>query len=300
MLTKIGEESAVNQKLWIDGSPLAISVITCARNSERTIEKALKSIVGADCVSEVIVVDGLSSDRTVEIARSFCAKVISDGGRGLGYARQLGADSAKSELVAFVDSDVELSNPQILLEMAKEMLDRGWVAIHACIIDPTLRKTYWQECEDLHTRSSFNKPGLRDSLGTITCIVKRNTVTSHRFDSSFVGASEDADFFYRLSKTGSKFGISTQVIYHYHRQGGSDPIRQRIWYGRGQYRFAKKHRLPIVLASPIAITGHGIVVCILGGRPRRMIPYYLVWGTSLALGIVLGFLSSMRAKAHDS
>jgi glycosyltransferase involved in cell wall biosynthesis len=50
-----------------------ISLITFTRNSEKLIEGLLRNVNGV--VDEVIVVDGCSSDRTVEIARSYSAKV---------------------------------------------------------------------------------------------------------------------------------------------------------------------------------------------------------------------------------
>ena len=248
---------------------------------------------------EIIVVDNGSNDKTAEIAHSYPVAVVSARGKSLAYARQLGAEIATCRYVAYIDSDVEMPNGDLLEEMLREMQEHGWVAIHAQIVDPSSQKTYWQECEDIHIKMRFNKAGERDSIGAAVCLMRTDVVIRFKFDSDFSGASEDADFFYRLSKTGSKFGISRQVAFHYHRQRGSEFIKQRVWYGRGQYQFVKKHRLPIVLASPIVIAGYGTVMCILGRRPRRMIPYYLVWGTSLVLGIVLGFLSSTREKTHD-
>jgi glycosyltransferase involved in cell wall biosynthesis len=50
-----------------------VSLITFTRNSEKLIEGLLRNVNGV--VDEVVVVDGCSSDRTVEIARSYSAKV---------------------------------------------------------------------------------------------------------------------------------------------------------------------------------------------------------------------------------
>jgi glycosyltransferase involved in cell wall biosynthesis len=50
-----------------------VSLITFTRNSEKLIEGLLRNVNGV--VDEVVVVDGFSSDRTVEIARSYSAKV---------------------------------------------------------------------------------------------------------------------------------------------------------------------------------------------------------------------------------
>jgi glycosyltransferase involved in cell wall biosynthesis len=50
-----------------------ISLITFTRNSEKLVEGLLRNVDGV--VDEVVVVDGCSSDRTVEIAKSYSAKV---------------------------------------------------------------------------------------------------------------------------------------------------------------------------------------------------------------------------------
>jgi glycosyltransferase involved in cell wall biosynthesis len=53
---------------------IKISFITFTRNSGRRLELLLESV--KDVVDEIIVVDGFSSDDTVEIARSYGAKVF--------------------------------------------------------------------------------------------------------------------------------------------------------------------------------------------------------------------------------
>ncbi|BAS16629.1 glycosyl transferase family [Arthrobacter sp. Hiyo8] len=56
----------------------------------------------------MIVIDGCSHDSTVQIARSYGARVISDRGRGLPAARMIGARTAHADLVALIDADVIL------------------------------------------------------------------------------------------------------------------------------------------------------------------------------------------------
>jgi glycosyltransferase involved in cell wall biosynthesis len=50
-----------------------VSLITFTRSSEKLIEGLFRNVNGV--VDEVVVVDGCSSDRTIEIARSYSAKV---------------------------------------------------------------------------------------------------------------------------------------------------------------------------------------------------------------------------------
>jgi glycosyltransferase involved in cell wall biosynthesis len=54
---------------------------------------------------EISGVDGHSIDRTVEIARELADKVVFDNGGGLGDARNVGAKTATSNIVAYCDAD---------------------------------------------------------------------------------------------------------------------------------------------------------------------------------------------------
>ena len=54
-----------------------VSVIIPVKNEEKNIEECMKAIKGQTYRNiEMIVVDGMSSDRTVEIASEFGAKVV--------------------------------------------------------------------------------------------------------------------------------------------------------------------------------------------------------------------------------
>jgi len=64
---------------------------------------------------EVIIVDGGSTDDTLEIAKKFQVDfILSDEGRGLGYARDIGWRKSSSNYALFVDSDVELNDDFII------------------------------------------------------------------------------------------------------------------------------------------------------------------------------------------
>ena len=84
-----------------------ISVIVAVKNGERYLSQALRD-VAAQTYSpvETIVVDGRSSDRSAEIARSFAGvKVITQDGAGFADAWNIGLRHARGELIAFLDSD---------------------------------------------------------------------------------------------------------------------------------------------------------------------------------------------------
>ncbi|MBI4341811.1 MAG: glycosyltransferase, partial [Candidatus Omnitrophica bacterium] len=80
-----------------------LSVAILTKNEEGRIARCLESVRWAD---ELIVVDGLSTDRTVEIARRFGAQVISHAFEGSFAAeRNLGLQHATGEWVLHLDAD---------------------------------------------------------------------------------------------------------------------------------------------------------------------------------------------------
>jgi succinoglycan biosynthesis protein ExoA len=87
-----------------------VSIVVPARNNENDIDRCLRSLNNLDYPKdcyEVIVVDGHSSDRTVEIAKAFNARIVYDPGRGGGRVVGLnaGIDYARGEYIAFTDAD---------------------------------------------------------------------------------------------------------------------------------------------------------------------------------------------------
>jgi len=82
---------------------IKISVVIIAKNEEKRIGRCLESVKWAD---DVIVVDGFSTDRTVEISKSFDARVIQHKFTGsFADDRNVGMDNAKYDWVLTLDAD---------------------------------------------------------------------------------------------------------------------------------------------------------------------------------------------------
>lgn len=261
-----------------------ISVIVCAKNAEKTIDACLKSVQENEC-SEIILIDGNSSDSTVQIASKHTDKVYSDEDKGLAYARQLGARKASSEYIAYVDSDVVLT-PNCLQQMLEELRGKGYVGIHAQVLSLS-NNNYWEWAEDQHVRMMFNRVGERKWIGNIAAIFRRQSVIDNPFDPFFIGAGEDKDLSSKLRKKGLRLGISSAHIYHQHRSSARGFIKQRMWYGEGDSRFLWKYRPITQLIRPSLMIPFGIFVC-LRKRSPRMLLYYIVWSVSSNIGMATG------------
>ncbi len=84
-----------------------ISVVVCTRNGAGTLQECLAALQRQnDSNYEVLVVDDGSTDTTPEIAREFpYAQYHSQPHSGLSAARNLGAQRATGEIIAYTDDD---------------------------------------------------------------------------------------------------------------------------------------------------------------------------------------------------
>ena len=86
---------------------MGISAIIAAYNEEKTIADVLGVLTRSPLIDEVIVVSDGSTDRTVEIARTFdVATIALRENRGKGYAMRMGVDYARHDVLFFVDGDM--------------------------------------------------------------------------------------------------------------------------------------------------------------------------------------------------
>lgn len=86
-----------------------LSVIVCVRNGARFLERAILSIERQDVQpDEFVLVDGQSTDDTLEIARGFPHwRIISQTGHGIADAYNCGIQAATGDLIAFLSHDDE-------------------------------------------------------------------------------------------------------------------------------------------------------------------------------------------------
>jgi glycosyltransferase involved in cell wall biosynthesis len=89
---------------------MKVSVVIPTLNEGKNLSKVLKDIPKS--VDEVIVVDGHSTDNTIEVAKKFGAKVFYDN-VGKGSALRKGIEEAKGDIVITMDADCSHKSSEI-------------------------------------------------------------------------------------------------------------------------------------------------------------------------------------------
>ena len=255
----------------VSGEPL-VSVVICTRNNANTIERCLNSIFNLDYPNkEVIVVDGCSTDGTLDIVKKFNVKIFSDEGRGLSYARDLGWRKAGGEFIAYIDADMIINSDWIIQMLKRFMEDERLAGLE----DQTLsfpEEGYLSKLDDygyrvFNLRRTSGRWVFR-TIGTANSLWRRKALEDvNGFDYRFKYTAEDGDLSYRLYKRGWRLGLCMEAIsYHSYRPTWKGCFKRQFYYGYGDYQLAKKHNTPIHktdfpkwFLSPLAGIKHAIV-----------------------------------------
>lgn len=105
---------------------MKISIITVCYNALDTIEETINSVVNQEYSNiEYIVVDGMSTDGTIDIIKKYGDKIdlqIIENDRGIYDAINKGVDAATGDIVGILHSDDILTSQNTIGEIADEFL----------------------------------------------------------------------------------------------------------------------------------------------------------------------------------
>jgi glycosyltransferase involved in cell wall biosynthesis len=214
---------------------LPVSVQICTLNEERNIGPCLESVWKND-PAEVIVVDGGSTDSTVEIARTMGARVLSPGRLGLGPSRQLGFKEASQPFSAFIDADDRVQ-PGWIEAMLSEMQKGGYSALQS-----TLRAvdngSWWERCWNEYFIESIKPKEDTTMVGRPAIFV---TEALLRINDELISLDEDTHMSRRFEKMGLRQGIGHAVAYRHVEDTWKTNTHKWQSYGRGYREFVARN-----------------------------------------------------------
>ncbi|MFH1114217.1 MAG: glycosyltransferase family 2 protein [Pseudomonadota bacterium] len=116
---------------------IKISIITVAKNSAGTISDPILSVLSQDYPSEHILVDGCSSDDTLEIMRRHATeatKILSEPDKNHFDAMNKGLAMATGDVVAILNSDDYYAHAGVLSRIAREFETTGAESCYADLV----------------------------------------------------------------------------------------------------------------------------------------------------------------------
>jgi glycosyltransferase involved in cell wall biosynthesis len=188
-----------------------VSVVVAVKNGERFLRSALDSVLAQEYHPlEIFVVDGISTDRTVEIARSFeQMHVIHQKSKGVASAWNEGIAAANGEFVAFLSHD-DLWMPDKLRLQVTYLINHP--EIHYVIA----RVKFFVE-PGSRIPAGFRKELLQqDHVGRImeTLVVRKSLFDTIGTFTPQLSTAEDVDWFARAQDCGFPMAIIPHVLLH--------------------------------------------------------------------------------------
>jgi cellulose synthase/poly-beta-1,6-N-acetylglucosamine synthase-like glycosyltransferase len=233
-----------------------VSVVVGIRNEEKFIEECVESLLDLDYPKdsyEIIIVDGMSTDKTRDIVQKYPIKLLLNERKNVAAARNLGVKNARGELVAFTDGDCKVDS-QWLKTLVREMEDSPEDVV--CFGGPNLifdtdpvfgrvvgyaQESFLGSGGSAQSKNSTKKHYV-GSLPNCNAMYKKAAIQEvGGFDERFV-VGQDGDLNYRIGKKGNKFLYIPNAQVLHHRRGTLKSFSVRMFkYGMWMAELFKKH-----------------------------------------------------------
>ena len=202
-----------------------IDVIICTKNSGKTLKPVLERVFQNIPVSNLLIIDGGSTDETLSIADIYTDKIYCDGGKPLGFSRALGLELAETEIVAFIDSDTYIP-PNWYKKLIRNFSDSKTAVVTGGMIYGYNVKPLRKHGEYNCLNRNMKNWGLNNALLKRKIIIKIGNLRRDLI------SSEDVELCKRLEVNGYNWITDNSVI-SIHPSSLIDYINHVKWWGRG-------------------------------------------------------------------
>ncbi|MDY6864473.1 MAG: glycosyltransferase [Halobacteriota archaeon] len=262
---------------------ILITVIVAVKNEERFIEKCLISLINQDFAQDlyqIVVVDGRSTDRTMDIVEEYIKKypdlikVYDNPMEWQAVGRNIAIQNEKeSELITYLDGHC-IADSQWLRTLFNDFQAHDnpkFAGVGSLHLSPDDESTIGKSIEQIfHTLfggigSSFRPTVIRGEVETVPFVLfKREALEDVGLYEEDMKVGEDFTLSYKLRSAGYKLFINPKaIVYRYNRNSFYSFLIQIYNYGIAKAISGKKfphslsvyHYLPSVLLIFLAILG---------------------------------------------
>jgi glycosyltransferase involved in cell wall biosynthesis len=209
-----------------------VTVIIPAFRAEKTIDRALRSVVGQTCQpGACVVVDDGSPDATLAVANSWkdrmggiALTVIRQNNAGAGAARNRALQEAQTPYVAFLDADDEWLPEKIARCMERLAGPDTVLVAHDSYAIEDGRETRLDCARRFHAAAASPFVGLyrRGYIDTATVVAKREAVlAAGAFDTNLPNAQDFDLWLAMLKDPATKYEVFNDALSRYHITPGS-------------------------------------------------------------------------------
>lgn len=258
-----------------------MSVIVCCRNEEEYIKKCIESLENQKGLSgdiEILIIDGMSEDKTVEIVneiklKSNNIKLYFNRQKFKPPAVNLGFSNAKGKYIAICDAhttydEYYLSNCLKILNENPEVWCSGGPIV-------SVGQSNFGKAVALAMSSFIGVGNAKhrfaeyEGYAEMACfpLFRREVIEKVGFYDEFFIINHDDEYCYRLRKAGGKVFLSPLAkSYYFVRNTPASLFKQYYTYGYWQIAFLMKHKLPISIRQlvPFSFLTAVILFFILG------------------------------------
>ena len=226
---------SVHSGYYRDSVVIPVSVQICTLNEQRNIRECILASERAS-PKEIIVIDGGSSDRTVEIARSLGILVLEAGAVGLAEQRRLGYLATEEPYVAFIDADDRLA-PGALSAQLDHLKSGGYSALQFMTRAAT-ENTWIQRGWARYAEVSIVASADTNIVGR-PAVFDRSSLILASASVNFRFGSEDTAMSQSFVQHGLRQGISSIVARRDFPSTYEESARKWRSYGRGYRQFVE-------------------------------------------------------------
>lgn len=186
-----------------------VSIIIVCRNSVDNIESAIRSALSA-APEEIVIVDGHSTDGTLDVIAKYTEhiKLVSDPGKGVAMARQVGADASSGEWLFYLGCD-NVIEPNAINELRNYLIEKDWV-MGGMLTRIKDTSKYLAFCNNERWKFKITE-GEKSTVGS-PFMIKSKILRQFRYNTSRK-FSDDTDLCERLTENGYKIGYANVVCY---------------------------------------------------------------------------------------